>query len=70
VRDPYKGQIKKHPDYPKRPLTPYFRFFMEKRDTFAAQHKEMTNLEVTAELSKKYRNLPTKKKVGGFASLL
>nr|CAB3267476.1 Nucleolar transcription factor 1 [Phallusia mammillata] len=62
LRDPYKGQIKKHPDYPKRPLTPYFRFFMEKRDAFASKHKEMTNLEVTAELSKKYRALPAKKK--------
>ncbi|XP_076810928.1 nucleolar transcription factor 1-like [Clavelina lepadiformis] len=62
LRDPYKGQIKKHPDYPKRPLTPYFRFFMEKRDTFAEKHKDMTNLEVTAELSKRYRALAAKKK--------
>nr|XP_009857508.1 transcription factor protein isoform X2 [Ciona intestinalis] len=62
IRDPYKGQIKKHPDYPKRPLTPYFRFFMEKRDSFATQHKDLTNLEVTAELSKIYRSLPQKQK--------
>ena len=63
LKDPYKGQIKKHPDYPKRPLTPYFRFFMEKRDTYATKHKNLSNLQVTAELSAKYRALPDKKKV-------
>ena len=32
VKNPYKGKkLKKHPDFPKKPLTPYFRFFMEKR---------------------------------------
>lgn len=54
----------KHPDFPKKPLTPYFRFFMEKRAKYAKLHPEMSNLDLTKILSKKYRELPEKKKVG------
>lgn len=53
----------KHPDFPKKPLTPYFRFFMEKRAKYAKLHPEMSNLDLTKILSKKYRELPEKKKV-------
>ena len=63
VKDPYKGQIKRHPDYPKRPLTPYFRFFVENRLEYAKKHANMNNLEVTAELSKLYRELSPSIKV-------
>lgn len=59
----------KHPDFPKKPLTPYFRFFMEKRAKYAKLHPEMSNLDLTKILSKKYRELPDKKKVG-FRSLV
>lgn len=54
----------KHPDFPKKPLTPYFRFFMEKRAKYAKLHPEMSNLDLTKILSKKYKELPEKKKVG------
>uniref|UniRef100_A0A8C9XZ15 Upstream binding transcription factor n=1 Tax=Sander lucioperca TaxID=283035 RepID=A0A8C9XZ15_SANLU len=64
IKNPYKGKkIKKHPDFPKKPLTPYFRFFMEKRAKYAKLHPEMSNLDLTKILSKKYRELPDKKKV-------
>lgn len=53
-----------HPDFPKKPLTPYFRFFMEKRAKYAKIHPEMSNLDLTKILSKKYKELPEKKKVG------
>lgn len=53
----------KHPDFPKKPLTPYFRFFMEKRAKYAKLHPEMSNLDLTKILSKKYKELPEKKKV-------
>lgn len=56
-------QMQKHPDFPKKPLTPYFRFFMEKRAKYAKLHPEMSNLDLTKILSKKYRELPDKKKV-------
>ena len=36
---------------------------MEKRAAYAEKHKNLTNLQVTAELSKKYQALPEKKKV-------
>lgn len=53
----------KHPDFPKKPLTPYFRFFMEKRAKYAKLHPEMSNLDLTKILSKKYKELPERKKV-------
>lgn len=58
----------KHPDFPKKPLTPYFRFFMEKRAKYAKLHPEMSNLDLTKILSKKYKELPEKKKVRGGVS--
>ncbi|XP_035751057.1 nucleolar transcription factor 1 isoform X5 [Egretta garzetta] len=64
VKNPYKGKkLKKHPDFPKKPLTPYFRFFMEKRAKYAKLHPEMSNLDLTKILSKKYKELPEKKKM-------
>ncbi|CAF90268.1 unnamed protein product, partial [Tetraodon nigroviridis] len=64
VKNPYKGKkLKTHPDFPKKPLTPYFRFFMEKRAKYAKIHPEMSNLDLTKILSKKYKELPDKKKV-------
>lgn len=70
-RGPQKGcrltslyPFQKHPDFPKKPLTPYFRFFMEKRAKYAKLHPEMSNLDLTKILSKKYKELPEKKKVG------
>ncbi|XP_041121520.1 nucleolar transcription factor 1 [Polyodon spathula] len=64
VKNPYKGKkLKKHPDFPKKPLTPYFRFFMEKRAKYAKLHPEMSNLDLTKILSVKYKELPDKKKM-------
>uniref|UniRef100_A0A8C7P5X0 Upstream binding transcription factor n=1 Tax=Oncorhynchus mykiss TaxID=8022 RepID=A0A8C7P5X0_ONCMY len=63
IKNPYKGKkLKKHPDFPKKPLTPYFRFFIEKRAKYAKLHPEMSNLDLTKILSMKYRGLPDKKK--------
>ncbi|KAM9321777.1 LOW QUALITY PROTEIN: upstream binding transcription factor, like [Pholidichthys leucotaenia] len=64
VKNPYKKKkLKTHPDFPKKPLTPYFRFFfMEKRAKYAKIHPEMSNLDLTKILSKKYKELPDKKK--------
>uniref|UniRef100_A0AAQ4QR52 Upstream binding transcription factor n=1 Tax=Gasterosteus aculeatus aculeatus TaxID=481459 RepID=A0AAQ4QR52_GASAC len=63
IKHPYKGKkLNTHPDFPKKPLTPYFRFFMEKRAKYAKLHPEMSNLDLTKILSKKYRELPDKKK--------
>lgn len=59
----FTHDTQKHPDFPKKPLTPYFRFFMEKRAKYAKLHPEMSNLDLTKILSKKYRELPEKKKV-------
>ncbi|KAL2101229.1 hypothetical protein ACEWY4_002990 [Coilia grayii] len=63
IKNPFKGKkLKKHPDFPKKPLTPYFRFFMEKRAKYAKLHPEMSNLDLTKILSKKYKELPERKK--------
>ncbi|XP_051984684.1 nucleolar transcription factor 1-A-like isoform X1 [Xyrauchen texanus] len=64
VKNPYKGKkLKTHPDFPKKPLTPYFRFFMEKRAKYAKIHPEMSNLDLTKILSKKYKEIHEKKKL-------
>nr|XP_039254171.1 nucleolar transcription factor 1-like [Styela clava] len=62
IENPYKGNVKKHPDHPKRPLTPYFRFFLGEREKYAANHKDLTNLEITSILSKKYREITIEEK--------
>jgi upstream-binding transcription factor len=53
----------KHPEMPKKPLTPYFRFFMRKRVAYAKKHPDMSVTELTKELSKKYGSLAEHKKV-------
>ena len=53
----------KHPDMPKKPLTPYFRFFMSKRKKYSAKHPEMNVTQLTKDLSKKYAALSERKRV-------
>jgi len=53
----------KHPELPKKPLTPYFRFFMRKRLSYSKRHPNMSVTELTKELSKKYGALSEHKKV-------
>lgn len=52
----------KHPEMPKKPLTPYFRFFMRKRVSYAKKHPDMSVTDLTKELSKKYGTLSEHKK--------
>ena len=55
---------------PKKPLTPYFRFFMRKRVAYAKKHPDMSVTELTKELSKKYGCLAENKKVSIIVSKL
>jgi len=48
---------------PKKPLTPYFRYFVSKRKRIAAKNPEMGATDLTRELSKKYGALSMKRKV-------
>ncbi|XP_023234280.1 nucleolar transcription factor 1-like [Centruroides sculpturatus] len=52
----------KHPEMPKKPLTPYFRYFLEKRQKYSREHPDMSMTELAKVLSKKYQQLPEKKK--------
>lgn len=64
VKNPYKRKnLKKHPDLPKKPLTAYLRFFMEKRAQYSQMYPELNNLELTKVLSKKYKELPQQRKL-------
>ncbi|XP_061413392.1 LOW QUALITY PROTEIN: nucleolar transcription factor 1-B-like [Lethenteron reissneri] len=64
VKNPYKGKkLKTHPDFPKKPLTPYFRFFVEKRSKYAKLYPDLSNLDLTRCMSKIYKELPEKKKM-------
>ncbi|XP_075702134.1 nucleolar transcription factor 1-B-like isoform X2 [Rhinoderma darwinii] len=63
VRHPYKGeQMKRHPEFPKKPLTPYFRFLLEEKASYAKLHPEMSNLDISKNLSQKYKELTDSKK--------
>ena len=53
----------KHPDMPKKPLTPYFRYFMEKRAKYSQQHPDLSMTEISMVLAQRYRALQDKKKV-------
>lgn len=52
----------KHPEMPKKPLTPYFRYFLEKRQKYSREHPDMSMTDLAKVLSKKYQQLPEKKK--------
>ncbi|KAI8497526.1 hypothetical protein Bbelb_248320 [Branchiostoma belcheri] len=60
--DNKKKPEKLYPDLPKKPLTPYFRYFLEKRKKYAESHPEMDTVEVTKNLSQKFKQLPERKK--------
>ncbi|XP_004642111.1 upstream-binding factor 1-like protein 1 [Octodon degus] len=48
----------KHPDFPKRPLTAYFRFYKEQRLQYSQKYPQMNNHELAKILAGKYRQLP------------
>ena len=48
---------------PKKPLTPYFRYFLEKREKYSKDNPEMSMTDLAKLLSKKFQQLPDKKKV-------
>ncbi|XP_075702376.1 nucleolar transcription factor 1-B-like [Rhinoderma darwinii] len=63
VRDQYKGeQMKLNTQFPRKPLTPYFRFFLEEKASYAKLHPEMSNLDICKNLSQKYKELTDSKK--------
>ena len=49
-------------DIPKKPLTPYFRYYMAKRHGVIERHPEMNLLDVTRKLGSKWKNLSEEKK--------
>lgn len=51
-----------HPDMPKKPMTPYFRFFQEKRPKYKAVNPDMTPNELSRFMASEYNNLSEKKK--------
>ncbi|XP_069326580.1 upstream-binding factor 1-like protein 1 [Eulemur rufifrons] len=63
VKNPNRRkQGKKHPDFPKKPLTAYIRFFKEQRSQYTQMYPGLRNQELTKILSKKYRELPEQMK--------
>ncbi|XP_070283156.1 upstream-binding factor 1-like protein 1 [Myotis yumanensis] len=64
VKNSYKSKkLKKHPDMPKKPLTPYLRFFKEKRFEYSQMHPKLKNQELTKVMSEKYKELPEEMKL-------
>lgn len=59
IQDP--GQRKKgkpHPDFPKRPLTAYMRFYKEQRAKYSRMYPEYTNQQLTQVMARDYSQLP------------
>ena len=52
-----KVKKEKDPDAPKRPLTPYILFCMEKRDTVKTDNPSMGGTEITTELGRLWKKL-------------
>ncbi|ELK27669.1 PREDICTED: upstream-binding factor 1-like protein 1 [Myotis davidii] len=64
VKNSYKSKMcRKHPDMPKQPLTPYLRFFKEKRPLYSQMHPKLNNKELTMVMSEKYKELPEEMKL-------
>ncbi|XP_004709015.1 upstream-binding factor 1-like protein 1 [Echinops telfairi] len=53
-----KKKVKKHPDLPKQPLTAYFRFYKENHSQYTQIHPELSSVELTKLVAKKYKELP------------
>ncbi|XP_017834002.2 upstream-binding factor 1-like protein 1 [Callithrix jacchus] len=51
-------KYRKHPDFPKRPLTAYNRFIKENWPQYSQMYPGMRNQELAKILSKKYKELP------------
>ncbi|XP_048216634.1 upstream-binding factor 1-like protein 1 [Perognathus longimembris pacificus] len=51
-------EYEKHPDFPKRPLTAYIRFYKEKWSKYSQRYPKMSNQELAKVLAKKYKQLP------------
>jgi len=49
---------------PRKPLTSYFRFFLEKRPKVSKERPDLSMTDLAKFLSEKYRSLPDQKKVG------
>ncbi|XP_075702151.1 nucleolar transcription factor 1-B-like isoform X3 [Rhinoderma darwinii] len=51
-----------HPEFPKRPRSPYFRFLVEKKAIYVKLHPEMSNPDIKKTILQKYKELTDKKK--------
>lgn len=48
---------------PKKPLTPYFRYFLEKRPKYGKMHPQMTMTDLAKVIAAKFNEMSAKKKV-------
>ncbi|XP_069891436.1 upstream-binding factor 1-like protein 1 [Dipodomys merriami] len=59
IKNPNRNKkYEKHPDFPKRPLTAYIRFYKEKWAKYSQRYPKMSNQDLAKVLSKKYKQLP------------
>ncbi|XP_008562172.1 PREDICTED: putative upstream-binding factor 1-like protein 1 [Galeopterus variegatus] len=59
IKNTYKSKnCKKHPDFPKKPLTAYNHFVKENWPQYSQRNPELTNQELNKLLSEKYKELP------------
>ncbi|ERE76182.1 upstream-binding factor 1-like protein 1, partial [Cricetulus griseus] len=59
IKEPHKTKtVKKHPDFPKRPLTANLRFYKEQRAKYSKMYPKYNNVQLTKFLAEKYKQLP------------
>lgn len=57
-----KGRPQKHPDMPRKPLTAYFIFYLEKRDSYLTEHPGVDAAEVSKALAQIFQSLSPEEK--------
>nr|CAD7602160.1 unnamed protein product [Timema genevievae] len=58
----HSQKLNRHPNLPKRPLSTYMIFYMEKKDKVSKENPGMNMTAVSKCISEMYKNLPDKKK--------
>ena len=54
--------LRTHPNFPKKPMTPFMNFFLKKREKYAAKNPDLKHTELAKFVGKKYEKLSEAKK--------
>ncbi|XP_018571323.1 nucleolar transcription factor 1-A-like [Anoplophora glabripennis] len=58
-----KKKTSRHPDMPRKPLTAYFIYYMQKKDSLNKTHAGLDATEISKMLGQEFKNLPPEKRL-------